>query len=205
MAIFSKQTVEPQMLQLLSNALSITTRGERHIDGGPLLVYLLELEAHDARIQHLVHEDHPERYVRLLSPDRRNWALGFQSRANPRETMTAVLKIFQKFNVRWKEIGPYNMKCLWLPLFASSPKDTINDDQTDVGYSDLERLKNHQMSSFWSWGKCLVRLGLSLEAAAGRDTKLTLTYSVPSPSLSKARSETDGIVETGASSSEHTW
>ncbi|KAI8537853.1 hypothetical protein RHMOL_Rhmol09G0056500 [Rhododendron molle] len=86
--------------------------------------------------QHLVHEDHPERYVRLLSPDRRNWALGFQSRANPRETMTAVLKIFQKFNVRWKEIGPYNMKCLWLPLFASSPKDTINDDQTDVNSTD---------------------------------------------------------------------
>ncbi|KAG5553300.1 hypothetical protein RHGRI_011235 [Rhododendron griersonianum] len=43
--------------------------------------------------------------------------------------------------------------------------------------------------------------GLSLEAAAGRDTKPTLTYSVPSPSLSKARSETDGIAETGASSS----
>ncbi|XP_058204567.1 uncharacterized protein LOC131318667 [Rhododendron vialii] len=57
------------------------------------------------------------------------------------------------------------------------------------------------MSSFWSRGKCLVRLGLSLEAAAGRDTKPTLTYSVPSPSLSKARFETDEIVETGASSS----
>ncbi|XP_058216257.1 uncharacterized protein LOC131327230 [Rhododendron vialii] len=56
------------------------------------------------------------------------------------------------------------------------------------------------MSSFWSWGKCLVRLGLSLEAAARRDTKPTLTYSVPSPSLSKARSETNGIAETGASS-----
>ncbi|KAI8537854.1 hypothetical protein RHMOL_Rhmol09G0056500 [Rhododendron molle] len=83
--------------------------------------------------------------------------------------------------------------------------EVVENIKTKVGYSDLERLKNHQMSSFWSWGKCLVRLGLSLEAAAGRDTKLTLTYSVPSPSLSKARSETDGIVETGASSSEHTW
>ncbi|KAI8538341.1 hypothetical protein RHMOL_Rhmol09G0095200 [Rhododendron molle] len=41
---------------------------------------------------------------------------------------------------------------------------------------------------------------LSLEAAAGRDTKPTLTYSVPSSSLSKAHSETDGIAETGASS-----
>ncbi|KAG5523798.1 hypothetical protein RHGRI_030703 [Rhododendron griersonianum] len=38
-----------------------------------------------------------------------------------------------------------------------------------------------------------LHVGLSLEAAAGRDTKQTLTYSVPSPSLSKARSETDGI------------
>ncbi|KAF7144683.1 hypothetical protein RHSIM_Rhsim04G0117300 [Rhododendron simsii] len=86
--------------------------------------------------QHLVHEDHPERYVRSLSPDQTNWALGFQSQANPRETMTAVLKIFQKFNVRWKEIGPYNMKCLWLPLFAPSARDTINDDRTDVNSTD---------------------------------------------------------------------
>ncbi|KAI8535025.1 hypothetical protein RHMOL_Rhmol10G0142900 [Rhododendron molle] len=43
--------------------------------------------------------------------------------------------------------------------------------------------------------------GLSLEVAAGRDTKPTLTYSEPSSSLSKAHSETDGIAETGASSS----
>ncbi|KAG5555887.1 hypothetical protein RHGRI_006515 [Rhododendron griersonianum] len=73
---------------------------------------------------------------------------------------------------------------------------------SQVGYSDLERLRNHTKESsneqFLELGKVL---GLSLEAAAGRDTKPTLTYSVPSPSLSKARSETDGIAETGASSS----
>lgn len=69
-----------------------------------------------------------------------------QSQANPRETMTAVLKIFQKFNVRWKKIGPYNMKCLWLPLFASSPRDTINGDRTDVNSTDGLELSITSMS-----------------------------------------------------------
>lgn len=87
-------------------------------------------------LQHLVHEDRPEIYLRSLSPDQRKWALGFQSQANPRETMAAVLKIFQKLNVRWKEIGPYNMKCLGLPLFSSSPNDTRTDDLTNVNSKD---------------------------------------------------------------------
>ncbi|XP_058210412.1 SNF1-related protein kinase catalytic subunit alpha KIN10-like isoform X2 [Rhododendron vialii] len=101
--------------------------------------YLLEpmvTEGYNTEKQHLVHEDRPEIYLRSQTHDQRKWALGFQSQANPRETMTAVLKIFQKFNVRWKEIGPYNMKCLWLPLFSSIPKDTLNDDGTDVNSKD---------------------------------------------------------------------
>ncbi|KAF7145340.1 hypothetical protein RHSIM_Rhsim04G0117100 [Rhododendron simsii] len=69
-----------------------------------------------------------------------------KSQANPHETMIAVLKIFQKFNVRWKEIGPYNMKCLWLPLFSSIPKDTLNDDGTDVNSKDGLELSITSMS-----------------------------------------------------------
>lgn len=29
--------------------------------------------------------------------------------------MTEVLKALQGLNVRWKKIGPYNMKCQWVP------------------------------------------------------------------------------------------
>ncbi|XP_019242353.1 PREDICTED: SNF1-related protein kinase catalytic subunit alpha KIN10-like [Nicotiana attenuata] len=48
-------------------------------------------------------------------PVERKWALGLQSRAHPREIMTEVLKALQGLNVRWKKIGPYNMKCQWVP------------------------------------------------------------------------------------------
>ncbi|XP_057486783.1 SNF1-related protein kinase catalytic subunit alpha KIN10-like [Actinidia eriantha] len=82
------------------------------------------------------HDDHPEIYLRPLSADQRKWALGFQSQASPRETMTDVLKILHKLNVRWKEIGHYNMKCLWLPLFSSRPNDTLYDSPTQLNYND---------------------------------------------------------------------
>lgn len=48
-------------------------------------------------------------------PVERKWALGLQSRAHPREIMTEVLKALQELNVCWKKIGPYNMKCRWIP------------------------------------------------------------------------------------------
>ncbi|XP_052179961.1 SNF1-related protein kinase catalytic subunit alpha KIN10-like isoform X2 [Diospyros lotus] len=41
------------------------------------------------------------------------WVIGLQSAAHPREIMTQILLALQKLNVRWKTIGPYNMKCLW--------------------------------------------------------------------------------------------
>lgn len=40
--------------------------------------------------------------------------LTHQSRAQPREIMTEVLKALQELNVCWKKIGFYNMKCRWI-------------------------------------------------------------------------------------------
>ncbi|PHT62346.1 hypothetical protein T459_33795 [Capsicum annuum] len=48
-------------------------------------------------------------------PVGRKWALGLQSGAHPREIMTEVLKALQELNACWKKIGPYNMKCRWVP------------------------------------------------------------------------------------------
>uniref|UniRef100_A0A0D9VSU1 non-specific serine/threonine protein kinase n=1 Tax=Leersia perrieri TaxID=77586 RepID=A0A0D9VSU1_9ORYZ len=46
-------------------------------------------------------------------PVERKWALGLQSRAQPREIMIEVLKALQDLNVCWKKNGQYNMKCRW--------------------------------------------------------------------------------------------
>lgn len=57
--------------------------------------------------------DHKEIYVRSVAPVQEKWTLGFKSQASPHQTMTDVLKVFHSLNVRWKQIGHYNMKCLW--------------------------------------------------------------------------------------------
>lgn len=50
--------------------------------------------------------------------------------------MTAVLKVFERLNIKWKKIGSYNMKCLWIPPFAAYPKSTVgNDPAKDHIYS----------------------------------------------------------------------
>ncbi|XP_042397568.1 SNF1-related protein kinase catalytic subunit alpha KIN10-like isoform X1 [Zingiber officinale] len=49
----------------------------------------------------------------------KKWALGFESRAHPREIMTEVLKALRDLNVSWKNIGNYNIKCLYLPRRAN--------------------------------------------------------------------------------------
>ncbi|KAL3819487.1 hypothetical protein ACJIZ3_005392 [Penstemon smallii] len=43
---------------------------------------------------------------------KKQWIVGLQSPAHPREIMTQVLGALQGLNVRWKKIGHYNMKCL---------------------------------------------------------------------------------------------
>lgn len=73
--------------------------------------------------------DRPLIYVRPLAPFQKNWLLGFESQASANDTMTGVLKLLQRLNVRWKKIGDYNMKCLWLPpcyTFTKDPTTSIH-------------------------------------------------------------------------------
>ncbi|KAK4477596.1 hypothetical protein RD792_016832 [Penstemon davidsonii] len=58
----------------------------------------------------------------------RKWALGLQSRAHPREIMTEVLKALQELNVYWKKIGPYNMKCRWVPGSPGMLHNSMHDN-----------------------------------------------------------------------------
>ncbi|KAD4385343.1 hypothetical protein R6Q59_010393 [Mikania micrantha] len=44
----------------------------------------------------------------------RNWKVGMQILANPREIMTRVLEVLRGLNVCWKKIGLYNVKCRWV-------------------------------------------------------------------------------------------
>uniref|UniRef100_A0A0E0GL17 non-specific serine/threonine protein kinase n=3 Tax=Oryza TaxID=4527 RepID=A0A0E0GL17_ORYNI len=74
-------------------------------------------------------------------PVERKWALGLQSRAQPREIMIEVLKALQDLNVSWKKNGQYNMKCRWsvgtqatdmLDVNNSFVDDSIIMDNGDV-------------------------------------------------------------------------
>ncbi|GAA0146990.1 non-receptor serine/threonine protein kinase [Lithospermum erythrorhizon] len=60
-------------------------------------------------------------------PVERKWALGLQSRAHPREIMNEVLKALQELNVSWKKLGPYNMKCRWIPGLPGQHEGMINN------------------------------------------------------------------------------
>ncbi|XP_059668280.1 SNF1-related protein kinase catalytic subunit alpha KIN10-like isoform X2 [Cornus florida] len=71
------------------------------------------------------HIDSPQVYLRSPANLQRNWTLGFQSQASPHKMMTHVLKVLQKLHVRWKEIGHYNMKCLWLPVFPTYSRPVL--------------------------------------------------------------------------------
>ncbi|CAI9099438.1 OLC1v1036264C2 [Oldenlandia corymbosa var. corymbosa] len=66
--------------------------------------------------------DQAEVYLRSVSTDEQRWTLGFKSQAPPHQTMTNVLRVFQSKNVRWKCIGPFNMKCLWEAPNSKSSK-----------------------------------------------------------------------------------
>ncbi|KAL0442231.1 UNVERIFIED_CONTAM: SNF1-related protein kinase catalytic subunit alpha KIN10 [Sesamum radiatum] len=45
---------------------------------------------------------------------KKQWLVGLQSPARPREIMTQILGALQGLNVRWKKIGHYNMKCVFV-------------------------------------------------------------------------------------------
>lgn len=59
-----------------------------------------------------------------------------QSPAHPREIMTRVLKVMQELSVRWKKIGHYNMKCLWIHGFQY-PKSMTNNYTNANHYPDI--------------------------------------------------------------------
>nr|GEV77902.1 SNF1-related protein kinase catalytic subunit alpha KIN10-like [Tanacetum cinerariifolium] len=60
-----------------------------------------------------------EVYVRPIYPVQGKWVLGFKSFASPHETIRDVLAVLRSLNVRWKKIGPYNIKCMWKPKVKS--------------------------------------------------------------------------------------
>lgn len=51
----------------------------------------------------------------------------WQSRAQPRQIMTEVLKALQELNVCWKKIGHYNMKCRWIPGIPGHHEGMVNN------------------------------------------------------------------------------
>ncbi|PWA61105.1 serine/threonine-protein kinase, SIK1/2, KA1 domain/Ssp2 [Artemisia annua] len=63
--------------------------------------------------------DRREVYVRPIYPVQSKWVLGFKSFASPHETIRDVLAVLRSLNVRWKKIGPYNIKCMWKPKVKS--------------------------------------------------------------------------------------
>ncbi|TKY50224.1 SNF1-related protein kinase catalytic subunit alpha KIN10 [Spatholobus suberectus] len=65
--------------------------------------------------------------MRQQFPVERRWALGLQSRAQPREIMTEVLKGLQGLNVCWKKIGHYNMKCRWVASVPGHHEGMVNN------------------------------------------------------------------------------
>ncbi|PNY11881.1 SNF1-related protein kinase catalytic subunit alpha KIN10 [Trifolium pratense] len=65
--------------------------------------------------------------MRQQFPVERKWALGLQSRAQPREIMAEVLKALQELNVCWKKIGHYNMKCRWVVVIPGHHGGMVNN------------------------------------------------------------------------------
>ncbi|KAF8049773.1 hypothetical protein N665_2118s0003 [Sinapis alba] len=92
--------------------------------------------------------------LRSQYPVERKWALGLQSRAHPREIMTEVLKALQDLNVCWKKIGPYNMKCRWVPSNADGMlSNSMHDnnyfgDDSSIVENDAATVKSPNVVKF---------------------------------------------------------
>ncbi|CAH2079874.1 unnamed protein product [Thlaspi arvense] len=61
----------------------------------------------------LINHDHMLGQRSRVNADK-NWTLGIQSQAHPRDIMTEVFKALQNLKVCWKKIGLYNIKCRWV-------------------------------------------------------------------------------------------
>ena len=57
----------------------------------------------------------------------------WQSRADPREIMTEVLKTLRVLNVCWKRIGHYNMKCRWAAGILGHSQGMMNNHNLYLG------------------------------------------------------------------------
>ncbi|CAI9787491.1 unnamed protein product [Fraxinus pennsylvanica] len=106
----------------LQNEATVTYRMLQHTRS-PVPVH-----CHHEILESLGCVDHLQTYLQTASPVESNWKLGFKSRASPRETMMCILMVFQNLNVRWKEIGHYNMKCMWLPPLSMHSRSTTGPD-----------------------------------------------------------------------------
>lgn len=75
-------------------------------------------------------EKHSYPHHGILSPQlsrKKQWLVGLQSPAHPREIMTQILGALQGLNVRWKKVGLYNMKCILVHTFQDSKNTTTNN------------------------------------------------------------------------------
>ncbi|KAL6493664.1 SNF1-related protein kinase catalytic subunit alpha kin10 [Orobanche gracilis] len=67
---------------------------------------------------------------------KKQWVAGFQSHSRPHEIMTQILGALQGLNVRWKKIGHYNMKCLFIHGIKAPADMTTISHMTDNHYVD---------------------------------------------------------------------
>ncbi|KAG9154768.1 hypothetical protein Leryth_014262 [Lithospermum erythrorhizon] len=57
----------------------------------------------------------------------KKWSAGFQCRAPPRDAMNQVLRALQELNIRWKRIGHYNIKCIFLHNLPNADTSMTDD------------------------------------------------------------------------------
>ncbi|XP_072961648.1 SNF1-related protein kinase catalytic subunit alpha KIN10-like isoform X1 [Typha angustifolia] len=79
---------------------------------------------------------------KMQIPVKHKWAAGVQSSADPRGIITEVLRAFQILNVRWENIGDYNMKCRWLHNAGSSPQTKLSLDMNQTPSSSEDALSD---------------------------------------------------------------
>ncbi|RVW80863.1 SNF1-related protein kinase catalytic subunit alpha KIN10 [Vitis vinifera] len=94
--------------------------------------------------------------LRTQFPAERKWALGLQSRAQPRQIMTEVLKALQELNVCWKKIGHYNMKCRWIPGIPGHHEGMVNNPVHSNHFFGMNQqlLRMMVFPGMWSSLKC---------------------------------------------------
>uniref|UniRef100_A0A7N0VE53 non-specific serine/threonine protein kinase n=1 Tax=Kalanchoe fedtschenkoi TaxID=63787 RepID=A0A7N0VE53_KALFE len=84
--------------------------------------------------------DHPGVYFRAPPAVPQKWILGIQSVPAPSGRMAELLRILQELNVRWKKIGNYNIKCLWLHQISA-----CSEPNTSYTYISSETSAQHSL------------------------------------------------------------